>query len=578
MDVLGHLSLLDAGEIKNFKPARVAADPSLVGLAEAVAWYNTTEKVYKFFDGTEVLQFAVGGDLDEYLRRDGTLPMTGVLTLSSNDQSGADDTAAVSKGHVDTVAATKEDVITGAATTITSADLSADVALVSDASGKVSESTTTSAQIGYLGTVTSNVQDQIDSKQDDLGYIPLDKAGDGMLGQLAMNGNAIVGLPAAVDATSPIRKGEYDADRAGFNWKQDVMGVQVDATLDPGATPTDGDAYIITDAAALHANFGTIDTDFAGDTVTLEDNDIVTYDADLGAFIISFDYSADPKADGAMAYNSVDTNNWRIVAGAWAPFYGLDSFVAGIGLVKNGTTFDVNLGAGISELPTDEVGLDLKPDGGLALVDPTTGEDSVASNAVVGVKLNGGSLKVGAAGVAINEAGVGSAHIATDALGNGLQGGEGVALNVKAKADAGIIVDADGVSIDTAFTDNLYVNVDGDTLTGELHGIDGTTDTGFMTKLYIDTADQANAQAVADLATRMEASKVVYDGTAAAAITHTITHNLNDQFVQVSVLNEANRQVIAGEVECTDANTVTVSFETAQKCRVVITGIKTPAE
>jgi hypothetical protein len=58
----------------------------------------------------------------------------------------------------------KEATITGAATTITSSDLTASRAVVSDASGKVAVSAATSAEVAFLSGVTSAVQTQIDAK------------------------------------------------------------------------------------------------------------------------------------------------------------------------------------------------------------------------------------------------------------------------------------------------------------------------------------------------------------------------------------------------------------------------------
>ena len=58
----------------------------------------------------------------------------------------------------------KQDTITGAATTITSSNLTASRALISDASGKVATNATTSTELGYLSGVTSNIQTQLDGK------------------------------------------------------------------------------------------------------------------------------------------------------------------------------------------------------------------------------------------------------------------------------------------------------------------------------------------------------------------------------------------------------------------------------
>ena len=62
------------------------------------------------------------------------------------------------------VLSTKQDTITGAATTITSSNLTASRALISDASGKVATNAVTSTELGYLSGVTSNIQNQINTK------------------------------------------------------------------------------------------------------------------------------------------------------------------------------------------------------------------------------------------------------------------------------------------------------------------------------------------------------------------------------------------------------------------------------
>lgn len=61
--------------------------------------------------------------------------------------------------------ADKQDKITGAATTITSSNLTANCALISDANGKVAASYVTATELARLDGVTSNVQTQLDSKQ-----------------------------------------------------------------------------------------------------------------------------------------------------------------------------------------------------------------------------------------------------------------------------------------------------------------------------------------------------------------------------------------------------------------------------
>ena len=60
----------------------------------------------------------------------------------------------------------KQATITGGASTITSSNLTANRALISNGSGKVAVSAVTSTELGYLDGVTSSVQSQLDGKSD----------------------------------------------------------------------------------------------------------------------------------------------------------------------------------------------------------------------------------------------------------------------------------------------------------------------------------------------------------------------------------------------------------------------------
>src|SRR5574343_136998 len=58
----------------------------------------------------------------------------------------------------------KQNAITGGASTITSSNLTANRALVSDSSGKVTVSSVTSTELGYVSGVTSSIQTQLNGK------------------------------------------------------------------------------------------------------------------------------------------------------------------------------------------------------------------------------------------------------------------------------------------------------------------------------------------------------------------------------------------------------------------------------
>jgi hypothetical protein len=60
----------------------------------------------------------------------------------------------------------KQNAITGAATTITTSDLTANKALISNASGKVAVSAVSDVELGYVSGVTSSIQTQLTAKAD----------------------------------------------------------------------------------------------------------------------------------------------------------------------------------------------------------------------------------------------------------------------------------------------------------------------------------------------------------------------------------------------------------------------------
>ena len=563
MNVAGNIKLLGQGQIKNFLPEVLAVDPSGVELFEGRGWWNSASKSLKFYNGTEIITLAVGGDLSDYIRADGTIHMTGDLILSSEDQSGSDAKAAISKGYAETLLAAKQNTITGAASTIASVDLTANKAVVSDAQGKVVEGAATAAEVGHLAGVTGPLQAQIDGKQANLGYVALNKGGDSFDGNMNANGHKISGLGAPAAPNDAARQIDIDNALSGLNWQEDVKGVQIDATLEP-VTPVKGDRYILTDVAALHAGFGTI----AG----VANGDIVEHDGT--EFVVVFDVSAEgEKANGTLVWDNGTKTYKRFLTGAWGTFGGLSDINAGAGLEQVGNTLNVRMGAGIVELPEDGVGIDLRAESGLALLD-TNGDESTAAGAKLSVKLDGVTLAKTAAGLKIAAKGVGAAEIAAAALGNGLVGGDGSVLTVKAKAAGGIVVDADGVSVDNAVLEQTYLKKTGDTAADLKVTAVPAADTDVVRLLELNAAKAEATAAAETVNTRLSNSEFVYDGLANVQATHTITHGLNNAFPQVEVMDVDGATVMVDSIVRVDANTVSVSVLPASGIRVVVRGNK----
>lgn len=78
---------------------------------------------------------------------------------------GTNSTQIATTAFVTSGLAKKQDYVIGAATTITSSDLTASRALVSNSNGKVAVSAVTATELGYLDGVTSNIQTQLNGKQ-----------------------------------------------------------------------------------------------------------------------------------------------------------------------------------------------------------------------------------------------------------------------------------------------------------------------------------------------------------------------------------------------------------------------------
>lgn len=282
-----------------------------------------------------------------------------------------------------------------------------------------------SLKVGTTGSYTEITKALIDGK--------LDKSGGTMSGAIAMGSNKITGLAQGTDSNDAVTKAQLDAAVAGLDFQADVLNIQTDDTLDPGATPTEGDRYIITNASNLNTNFGTI--------TGLANNDIVEYQT--SAFVVVYDVSV--QGEGALVWDRNSNTFQKYDGTSWSEFGGLAGVTAGDGLTKSGNTLNVGAGDGIS----------------------------VAADSVT-VNLDGSTLSKSASGVKVADAGITATQIAAAALGNGLTGGAGTALAVEADSTGGsnlatvINVSANGVAVkidDSSIGENgsnqLEVKADG---------------------------------------------------------------------------------------------------------------------
>lgn len=547
MRVLGNLTFAGLGQIENLRIQNLATDPATPAVGQM--WYNTAEGVYKGFDGTTVVTFASGGNTELILNEVDAIETAAGLEADGTFAKHTDtnyindaETLKAADKLLDTAVKANADAITalqGAGTAMQTEVDAIETSVGLNADG----SFTAPATANYIKTAASlkdaatALDTQVKTNSDAIAAntaaidTKVSKAGDSMNGDLAFQGtHMVIGLADPVNARDAVNKSYVDNKLAGLTWENAVDTLVEDSATVDLAGKADG--YRIADSSK---------------------NKIFTVVAgalDAGEALV----------DGAAFFDKTDETGYVFNGVEITQFTGGGQLTAGVGLVKNGNVIDVNLGAGIGQLPTDEVGIDVLGTGGLFLtVDGTTA--STDSAAQVAVKLDGATLSRSADGVKVSAAGISAVELAASVAGNGIVGGAGTALAVK--AGEGIVVDADGVALDTDFADARYVNVDGDTLTGPLVlAADPVNALEASTKQYVD----ALAQKLAD-------STFVYDGSVAGA-SHTVTHNLGSQFANVTVIDSANKVIIPDAVSFDDVNTLTVSFSSAITCKVVVSGRK----
>ena len=201
-------------------------------------------------------------------------------------------------------------------------------------------------------------------------------SGDSMSGNLDMGGNRVTSLGAPVNAGDAATKNYVDSVAGGLTWQAPVA--KVGATNDSTGL-TAGDRFLNT-----------------------ADSKVYTFDG------TAFDAGVSP-VDGWSLFDRTDETGYVFSGTSWVQFTGTGQITAGVGMSKTGNVLDINLGAGIGELPSDEVGIDLYSASAGAIVlteDGTTRSTASAAKLHLMLKSAGGltqdadGLYIGAAQVA----------------------------------------------------------------------------------------------------------------------------------------------------------------------------------
>jgi len=159
---------------------------------------------------------------------------------------------------------------------------------------------------------------------------------------ISFNNFKITNLADPINNKDAVNKQYVDNNLAGLNWQKSVINVIAESSLP--TNPSIGNRYLLNSGTNI--------------------NKIVEWD---GSQWVYYSPSAnwalfDNTNDQGWTYNPESADSFK-----WLQFTGTGMITAGTGLSKIGNTLNVNLGAGITELPTDEIGIDLDTNSGLEL-------------------------------------------------------------------------------------------------------------------------------------------------------------------------------------------------------------------
>lgn len=255
---------------------------------------------------------------------------------------------------------------------------------------------------GNTAVVTADITALVDGT-----YVNI--SGDTMAGNLDFGGtNKVTGLAAPTNASDAANKAYVDATAAGLTWKTAVLNATTANVTLSGEQTIDG---VLTATSRILVK---------NQTAPAENGIYVTA---AGAWTRATDADSPAELDGAAVFvqqGSANTDtgwvqtNTIVTVGTtavtWVQFSGSSTYVAGDGLLLSGNTFSVNMGAGITTLPSDEVGIDVVSNLALQLT-------SGATNGQLTFVLAGGSgLSQSSSGLTIAAAGVTNAMLANPGI------------------------------------------------------------------------------------------------------------------------------------------------------------------
>ena len=251
----------------------------------------------------------------------------------------------------------------------------------------IDEISASATEINYLSGTTENIHTALVGK--------LSLTGGEMTGSIILPTNTHISIAdVPTIGTHAANKNYVDSYVAGLTWKPSVKVATLtnivlsSSQIIDGITLLTNDRVLVKNQTNLTENG--IYTVAAGVWSRSLDMDATTPINELNSAAVFVEQGSTQADTGWTQINQVSTLGSDPIA--FTQFNGAAGITTGVGLAKSGNTLSVLLGAGITELPTGDVGVDVLTSGGLFLtIDGTT--SSTLTDAQLSL------TKVGTAGI-----------------------------------------------------------------------------------------------------------------------------------------------------------------------------------
>ena len=383
-------------------------------------------------------------------------------------------------GSASNITITNGDGVAGATNidlfTVTQAGTGNFVKVTLDTKGRVT---------GNTAVVAADITALVDST-----YVNV--SGDTMIGDLNMGTNFVTMTNPPTTGTQAANKAYVDSVAAGLSWKDpvraastaNISGTYNNGASGVGATIAAGGTTITIDGVAL-AN---ADRLLVKNQTTTANNGIYLVSGVGSSVVLTRTVNMDAPGEfyGAAVLVTAGTTNintgWtqtEVVATVgtdpvlWIQFSGSNTYVWGAGLSNSGNTVNVNMGAGIIQLPSDEVGIDVASGKAVQLTGSLTGDQ--LTFVLDGAGITSG-LSQSASGLKIAATGVTNAMLTNQAITMNADSGTPDAVNL---GETFLIAGTSGQGISTAVTANT-VTVTASNASSVQKGVASFTTTEFV--------------------------------------------------------------------------------------------------